>query len=174
MQCPGCSKEMTTQNYAGVALEVCTTNCGGIWFDHREFKKFDEPHEAAGSDLLDLSPKLKSIQAKTKRHCPTCANTILMRRFTSANAQVEIDECANCGGIFLDAGELRQIRSEFSTEGERQQAAAKMASQLFGTQLIEESKKSQEALAGARRFANMLRFICPSYYLKGKQDWGAF
>jgi len=24
------------------------------------------------------------------------------------------------------------------------------------------------------KISNMFRFICPSYYIPGKQDWGAF
>jgi hypothetical protein len=34
--------------------------------------------------------------------------------------------------------------------------------------------ESQEKAEKARKVANMFRFICPSYYIPGKQDWGAF
>jgi hypothetical protein len=35
-------------------------------------------------------------------------------------------------------------------------------------------RESQEKLEKARRIANIFRFICPSYYIPGKQEWGAF
>lgn len=36
----------------------------------------------------------------------------LHRHFFSARRQVQVDECPNCGGYWLDAGELAQIRAE--------------------------------------------------------------
>jgi hypothetical protein len=34
--------------------------------------------------------------------------------------------------------------------------------------------QDEEKLAKTRRVANVFRFICPTYYIPGKQDWGAF
>jgi hypothetical protein len=34
--------------------------------------------------------------------------------------------------------------------------------------------KGQKEAERARNIARIFRFICPSYYLPGKQDWGAF
>ncbi len=34
--------------------------------------------------------------------------------------------------------------------------------------------ESEENALKAQRFARMFRFICPSYYVPGKQLWGAF
>jgi Zn-finger nucleic acid-binding protein len=36
----------------------------------------------------------------------------LHRHFFSAKRRIEVDECPNCGGYWLDAGELAQIRAE--------------------------------------------------------------
>ena len=38
-------------------------------------------------------------------HCPKCG----MQLQTVKNGPVEVDACFNCGGVFLDAGELEQI-----------------------------------------------------------------
>ena len=35
-------------------------------------------------------------------------------------------------------------------------------------------KRAQTNLRKARRIAHAFRFICPSYYIPGKQSWGAF
>jgi len=40
--------------------------------------------------------------------CPVCRNAMI----TLELADVEIDHCTDCGGIWLDAGELEQLLSE--------------------------------------------------------------
>jgi len=34
--------------------------------------------------------------------------------------------------------------------------------------------EDQAKLNKVLKISNMFRFICPSYYIPGKQDWGAF
>jgi Zn-finger nucleic acid-binding protein len=36
----------------------------------------------------------------------------LQRHYFSAKRRVEVDQCPNCGGYWLDAGELAAIRAE--------------------------------------------------------------
>jgi Zn-finger nucleic acid-binding protein len=40
----------------------------------------------------------------------------LKRHFFSAKRRVEVDQCPNCGGYWLDAGELALIRAEKSAD----------------------------------------------------------
>jgi hypothetical protein len=47
-------------------------------------------------------------------------------------------------------------------------------SELFDPDLAVERAKTMEDLRKARRIAYAFRFICPSYYIPGEQDWGAF
>jgi Zn-finger nucleic acid-binding protein len=98
----------------------------------------------------------------------------MMRHFFSVKREVEVDECAACAGIWLDAGELKRIRSLFNTEEERRQAAQEYFEEIFGEELDRMRRESQEKLERTRRIAHIFRFICPSYYIPGKQDWGAF
>jgi Zn-finger nucleic acid-binding protein len=98
----------------------------------------------------------------------------MMRHFFSIKKQVEIDECAGCAGIWLDTGELSEIRSLFDSEEARHQAAEKVFSDLFGPQLEALAKEREANAERAKRIANMFKFLCPSYYLPGKQKWGAF
>jgi len=83
-----------------------------------------------------------------------------------------VDESPNCGGHWLDPGELRTIRTEYASEEERERAA--YFSEVFGPELAAAHAQTEEDLARARRIAHAFRFICPSYYVPGKQDWGAF
>lgn len=91
----------------------------------------------------------------------------------SAKRKVAVDECPSCGGHWLDPGEHVKIQTEFVSEEEREQAAQRYFSELFDTELAAAHRETEEDLARAQRFAYVLRFICPRYYVPGKQDRGA-
>lgn len=175
MKCPACDNQMTKVEVGGVEVDVCRGGCGGIWFDQYEFKKFDEPHEEAGTELLEveIDPNVK-VDLSERRSCPKCDGFTMMRHFFSIKHEVEIDECAGCAGIWLDAGELNKIRSLFNSEEEKRAAANKVFDEMFGPELLKMKEQQAQDSQKARRFANMVKFICPSYYIPGKQDWGAF
>lgn len=174
MQCPACEKPFTQIEVGGVTVEICKGGCGGIWFDNYEFKKFDEPHESEGEALLEIEMNPGNIDTESRHSCPKCPGITLSRHFMSVKRKVEIDECPQCGSIWLDAGELGQIRNLFNTEEERRQAADEYFSDVFDSDLLKVREESEENVAQARRFANMFKFITPSYYIPGKQEWGAF
>jgi Zn-finger nucleic acid-binding protein len=158
-----------------VTVDVCKGGCGGIWFDNFEIKKFDEPHESAGEALLDVDQNPGMVvDAEQKRKCPKCDDIVMMRHFFSVKKKVEIDECPGCAGIWLDAGELKQVRSLFNTEEERHQAADEYFNEVFGDKFKAMQAESDAGLRRARKISKVLRFVCPSYYIPGKQKWGAF
>ena len=97
-----------------------------------------------------------------------------MRHFWSVKRGVTIDECPECGGIFLDAGELARIRNEFPTEGARHAAADAYFKEVVDPLLDSERAASAEELARAQKLANAFRFICPSWYVPGQQAGAAF
>ena len=175
MKCPACGNKLTQMVAGAITVDVCKGGCGGIWFDRFEFQKVDEPHESAGEVLLDVERNQKIVVDHSKRRkCPKCADTIMMRHFYSVKKQVEVDECPSCAGYWLDVGELATIRREFRTEEDRRKAAEEYFSEIFDIQLAEMRAKSEEQAERARQIARIFRFICPSYYIPGKQDWGAF
>lgn len=175
MNCPACSNQLSIKTVSDVNLDVCDNGCGGIWFDQFEFKKFDEPKEPDVETLLNINRTKKISVPKTSQHnCPKCIDIIMMRRFSSVKHQVTVDECAQCAGIWLDSGELHEIRNEFTSEADRQKAAEALFSEMFDPHLNKLKTESAAKLKKAQTVARALRFICPSYYIKGKQDWGAF
>ena len=125
MKCPACFNELTEIQVGSVKVDVCKRGCGGIWFDAFELQQVDEEQEAAGERLLEIerNPKLV-VDFTRKRDCPRCAGVKLMRHFFSARRKVEVDECPNCGGYWLDAGELAAIRAEKSQATNEQPARA--------------------------------------------------
>ena len=175
MQCPACGNTLTLMVVGEITLNVCEMGCAGIWFDNFELQKVDEPHESAGEELLQVGRKPDIVVDRTtRRMCPKCENIAMQQHFFCTEKEVEVDECPNCGGVWLDAGELATIRSQFDSDEERAQAAREYYEEVFGTQLAQMSAANEEKRQKARKFAHMFRFICPSYYVPGKQDWGAF
>jgi hypothetical protein len=158
-----------------ITVDVCEGGCGGLWFDPFELQKVDEPTESAGEKLLDVdrNPSVV-VDRDARRNCLKCDGTIMMRHFFSVKREVEVDECPSCAGIFLDAGELATIRSQYATQEERRAATQNYFNDIFGSQLESMRKESEEKAEKARKIANAFWFICPSYYVPGKQDWGAF
>jgi Zn-finger nucleic acid-binding protein len=175
MNCPACGNVLKEITISDISVDVCQGGCGGIWFDNFELKKFDESHESVGEELLNAERDPSIVVDYNKRlKCPKCDDIVMMRHFFSVKKQVEVDECPGCGGFWLDAGELGKIRSLFNTEQERHEAAEGYFTEVFGDKLAAMKAEDQASVNKARKISNMFRFICPSYYIPGKQDWGAF
>ena len=132
MKCPACGHEMTTTQVRDIAVDVCKGGCGGVWFDWLELKKVDERHEAVGYDLLHVERAADvQVDHESKRDCPRCDGIVMMRHFASVKREIEVDECAKCGGFFLDYGELNRLRDQYATEQEREDAAESLFADLF-------------------------------------------
>ncbi len=175
MKCPVCSNTLKQLTVDDITVDVCNGGCGGIWLDNFEIKKFDETHEAAGQSLLDVERDESLVIDQTKRvKCPKCNDIVMMRHFFSAKKRVMVDECPGCGGFWLNTGELGKIRTLFKTEQERDQAAHEYFDDVFGGQLAAMHAENKEKLQKTKNITNMFRFICPTYYIQGKQNWGAF
>ena len=131
MNCPVCPNVLSQVTAGGVTVDVCEGGCGGIWFDNFELQKFDEPHETAGEELLKVNKnETLHIDFSQKRKCPRCDDVLMMRHYFSVQRRVEVDECPNCGGYWLDAGELALVRKELSQEKERKQATNQILSAM--------------------------------------------
>ena len=127
IECPACGKTMKKvyMKEQGIYLDVCSEGCGGIYFDNREFKKFDEPHEDISplKEVLD-GKKFKKVYESEKRFCPVCGMP-MVKNYASARHEIEVDDCYGCGGKFLDYKEIDKIRAQYNTEKERADDALK-------------------------------------------------
>jgi Zn-finger nucleic acid-binding protein len=176
MNCPACDHVLTSRTVGDVTVDVCDGGCGGIWFDHFELSKLDEQSETAGESLLDIARDPTVHVDPEKRYvCPRDTDgVVMMRHFWSVKRAVTIDECPECGGVFLDAGELGNIRAEFVTEAARHAAADGYFAEVVDPLLSDAQAKDEAELEKAQRFAHAFRFVCPSWYLPGKQAGAAF
>ena len=109
-----------------VTLDACHGGCGGIWFDRGELA-FDPPAKRLAQWLDELAAsRTIHVDLAQRRRCPRCADSVLMRHFSSATRAVTIDECPTCAGVWLDSGELERIRSEHISAEDRRRAMTKV------------------------------------------------
>jgi hypothetical protein len=166
---------MTEVGVQDIKVDVCQNGCGGVWFDWFELRKVDEPHEAAGEKLMHVqcNPQVQ-MHRDGKRNCPRCDGMPMLKHFASVKREVQVDECPNCAGFFLDHGELNEIRDLFETEEERKRETEAVFADLFDEGLVDLAAEDDERFDRVMGLARMFRFLLPSYWLPGKQKWGAF
>jgi len=158
INCPACGKPMEKVHIPseGINIDICTEGCGGIFFDNREFDKFNEEHE----DISVIVEKLKNkefmpVNEEDERICPLCGKTMVKNR--TAKAGVCVDDCYVCGGKFLDHEELEKIRAEYSRDSERAEATIDYLMQEKGEELALEN--IQRINSRRRTLKNQLIYI---------------
>lgn len=110
MICPACGGALSSRKAGDNSVDACEGSCGGVWFDNFEIGKIDERGVQTIRGIgRDFS---LHVDRESRRRCPRCADQFMMRRFFSRLRRTQIDECPECAGIWLDAGEFDQIRQE--------------------------------------------------------------
>lgn len=146
LKCPACQKNMTKVFVPkeGVNIDICLDGCGGMWFDNRELKYFDEQNEK----IDELSEAIKNktfepVDESIHRSCPICGAR-MVKNYSSVKNEVQIDECYSCGGKFLDNNELQKLRAEYATEAERSDDTIKLMYSTVGVDLKALEEERQE------------------------------
>ena len=115
MQCPVCDSPLRTVDYEGIKIDTCD-GCQGEWLDAGELRpilkarevRFDEQQRRAIAAAAKVTG-VKLDKANRKLTCPKCG-----RRTDAVNyggdTGIVIDKCSECGGIWLDHGELEKIQ----------------------------------------------------------------
>jgi Zn-finger nucleic acid-binding protein len=111
-----CPKDQGTMLHAdagGVWIDRCDC-CGGIWFDSGELEKILSDKTAVKQVDVGSALTLRrfAIGPVGVRKCPR-DGTVLTTMHHHDQKHIMIDRCANCFGIFLDAGELKDL-AEFT------------------------------------------------------------
>ena len=155
IKCPACQKEMVKVFVPseGVNVDICLNGCGGIYFDNREFKYFDEEHENIDEILNAIEGKtFEKVNENLPRTCPVCGAR-MVKNFASIKKEVQVDDCYACGGKFLDNGELQKIRTQYKTDKERSEDTIKYLYDNVGLEI----KAAREAAEQARVNRSPLR-----------------
>lgn len=103
MKCPVDDAPLREVERGGFKL-ACCSQCTGLWLTRDTLKQaFASHHSPEVLDEAKFQPR--SQPAAEPRHCPGC-NGVLAARWLHG---IEMDVCERCRGLWLDAGELRQI-----------------------------------------------------------------
>jgi len=105
LRCPKCDDtlhEMATPEL--VEVEFCS-GCKGIFMDAGEASAWFE----MAQDLPDLERSRAEGRPTTLR-CPRCAGAFVEVPY-HAEADVVLDRCDGCGGLWFDAGEVPKVES---------------------------------------------------------------
>jgi uncharacterized protein len=166
MICPVCNTAMVVENFGGINVDVCENGCKGIWFDWMELCKLDEKNEGL-SEALQQALKYERVNTanRGKINCPKCKFPMHIHAYTSAK-EINVDECYQCGGFFLDSGELKVIRESFMSETERETYANKLLKNIPG--LAEAKKNLEKDKARTAAINKFTKFLRVSYYATGK------
>lgn len=149
LRCPACQKEMKKVFVPseGVNVDICLDGCGGIYFDTREFKYFDEQNENIEEIVKAAEGKtFAKVDESLPRTCPVCGAR-MVKNYASVKKEVQIDECYSCGGKFLDHGELEKIRAQYATEEERSADIMKEVYSTVGVEIKRLEAENEELRA---------------------------
>lgn len=107
MDCPKCNKvAMETDTAGGVVIERCP-NCQGLYLDEGEMESLlssEAGRPIDSSEFTEISDH-KDMELAFCRKCNVEMEPIW------GPANMRIDRCPKCRGVFLDQGELTAIRS---------------------------------------------------------------
>ena len=109
MDCLKCNREMV--NYYvqtkkdTISYDVCES-CGSLWLETGELDKM--AFQVEGSVEYCSKDSATGVSEKAKS-CPRCDDTDLDKVFFVGQSDVMLDRCKNCGGFWLDGGELDQV-----------------------------------------------------------------
>lgn len=157
MNCPVCSKEMIKKNF-GIEVDVCESGCKGIWFDQSELRMLDEKNEGLGAALEEALKYTRNNNGQRGQiKCPKCAIALQTHKYKRAK-EVNVDECYNCGGFFLDSGELTETRDNYMSDAEVNSYAQEIINSVpeYG-QAMKDLEAKKKRLESVQKFTGFMR-----------------
>lgn len=99
--------------FEGITIDRCST-CKGMWFDANEQKLLKQ---ANASDAVDIGDPAvgRKMDKITNIECPRC-HVPMIRMVQVDQHATDYEACPNCYGIFLDAGEFRDLKDTTMSE----------------------------------------------------------
>jgi Zn-finger nucleic acid-binding protein len=105
LDCPRCHRAMQEVLVKEAHIDRCG-RCDGVFFDQGEmFLALGATADASYWDRDGVASATRVAEA----HCPRCHASFHLQDIEHGGEKVEIDRCAGCGGIWLDAGESEKI-----------------------------------------------------------------
>lgn len=105
MNCPKCRREpMKPETYEGIEIDRCPV-CKGMFFEKGELEQMIV-RQVSGADTFAFS-STSDVMDDVAAHCTRCDQDMIAH---TGAADLRVDICEKCGGIFLDQGELATVQ----------------------------------------------------------------
>jgi uncharacterized protein len=160
MKCPACQNKLQENMVAGIKVQACYGECGGLWFNRFQFKKIESLKPGIGQSLLMIE-RVEGIKVYrgAEHTCPDCKNTLLYRHFFSAEGDTEINQCSKCKGFWVDLAGLAKLQS--LPANQKNPAVEKyfttvLYKKISGMRLHHDDMSQQ-----AQILTQILKFLCP-------------
>ena len=161
MKCPACQNELQESVVAGVTIQTCLGECGGLWFDRFQFNKLKVLKPGIGKSLLTIErAEGVKIYRGAEHTCPACKTTLLYRHFFSAEWDTEINQCSKCGGFWIDLAGLAKLQS--LPANQKKQAVEKYFITVIDEKLSEMRLLHGDMAEQAQVLKRILQFLCPN------------
>ena len=128
--------------------------------------KLDKKSHGTGARLLNVS-KADGVRffRNVEAICPHCETSLLLRHFFSRERDVEVCQCAKCGGFWVDAGELASlVKSGLETEEKQKQAVTSYFKIIFDQRIAKMNLHIVDVMESARSIVKIFLFICPEKF----------
>ena len=110
MDCPKCCKPMEAVEFGTNIKVMRCTGCSCLFCKWQTLQQLRE--EWLADTVLDKGSAVLGAKHNEKLDisCPDCGTT-MDRVKDQQQMHITLDSCANCDGVFLDAGELTDMKS---------------------------------------------------------------
>ncbi|MBC7773320.1 MAG: zf-TFIIB domain-containing protein [Pyrinomonadaceae bacterium] len=107
MACPKCQAPMSVVTAEEIAVDRCTA-CAGLWLDALELDKLMDSRRTAKQ--VDVGPEAdrQKLPQEKRYRCPRDRSDLIVLT-DLGQRHIKYESCTVCGGIFLDAGELKDL-----------------------------------------------------------------
>jgi membrane associated rhomboid family serine protease len=106
--CPKCYTDLNQVTHRDVTVDLCP-GCMGLWLDPGELAQIRGAREDIPSASNAVASAIHQEEISTYI-CPRCEGAFETFEYTPGSG-LYIDRCQDCQGIWLDAGELKKIKS---------------------------------------------------------------
>ncbi len=109
-RCPVCRTQMDRIRYERVPVHNCGS-CGGHWVEKPRLdlilaRREVQMPEPVKQKMMEIAEESNTTQ---KLICLTCAKEMVKEQFKHW-AEIQLDRCPKCNGIWLDRGELEKCQ----------------------------------------------------------------
>ena len=102
-------QQLDAHRYSQLSYDTCE-QCGSLWLDAGELDKL--AFKVEGS--IEFCSEEEDETRRPTRKCPRCIEVDLAPVKFLGVSDINLDRCQNCGGFWLDGGELNLINRELA------------------------------------------------------------